>query len=159
MFYIKNLNVFLIKMKLIYLLILINCILLTSCTNEQEGIMTIQDAWLREAPPNASAMAGYLTIHNNTTQDKMLTFAKSKHFNAIEFHRTTFEDDIAKMRRHDELSIPAGQSREFKPGDFHLMLFGPKEALKSGDEVVVTLCILDKENLEEIDINMYVKKP
>jgi len=141
------------------LLILFCYILIISCTQEQEGAITIQDAWIREAPPNASAMAGYLTINNNTNQNRILTFAKSKHFNAIEIHRTTFEDGIAKMRRHDELSIPAGASLEFKPGDFHLMLFGPKAVLKSGDEVTVTLCMLDNENLDEVDIVMLVKKP
>ena len=140
-------------------LILVCCILIISCTQEQEGTITIQDAWIREAPPNASAMAGYLTINNNTNQNRILTFAKSKHFNAIEIHRTTFEDGIAKMRRHDDLPIPAGESLVFKPGDFHLMLFGPKAALKSGDEVIITLCMLDNETLEEVDIVMLVKKP
>ena len=146
-------------MNLHRLLILVCYILIISCTQEQEGAITIQDAWIREAPPNASAMAGYLTIQNNTNQNRILTFAKSKHFNAIEIHRTTFENSIAKMRRHNQLPSPAGESLVFKPGDFHLMLFGPKEALKSGDEVTVTLCVLNNETLEEVDIVMLVKKP
>ena len=132
--------------------------LIMSCTQEQEGTITIQDAWVREAPPNASTMAGYLTINNNTNQNRTLTFVKSKHFNAIEIHRTIFEDGIAKMRRHEELFIPAGTSLVFKPGDFHLMLFEPKAALKSGDEISVTLCLLENEILEEVEIVMQVKK-
>ena len=70
--------------------------LLFSCSNENKNSITINDAWIREAPPNASAMAGYLTITNTTKQDRILTFAKSKQFNAVEIHRTIIKDGVAK---------------------------------------------------------------
>ena len=88
-------------MNVFRLLILVYFMLTMSCAQEQEGTITIQDAWIREAPPNASTMAGYLTINNNTNQNRTLTFAKSIHFNAIEIHQTIFEEGIAKMRRHE----------------------------------------------------------
>lgn len=141
------------------LLIVVFCMLLVSCSQEQSNAITIQDAWIREAPPNATAMAGYLTINNITPRDRILTFAKSKYFNSIEFHRTVIKDGVAKMRHHDELLIPAGESLEFKPGDFHLMLIGPKTAFKSNDEVTITLCFENADVIEEIDISMPVKKP
>ncbi len=141
------------------LLIIFSCILLTSCTQEEPNSITIQDAWIREAPPNASAMAGYLTINNTTSQESILTFAKSKHFKTIEFHRTIIKNGVAKMRRNDELTIPAGNSLEFKPGDLHLMLMSPKAELKANDEVTVTLCILIDDKIEELDVIMPVKKP
>lgn len=141
------------------LLIILFCILLTFCTQEQSNSITIQDAWIREAPPNASAMAGYMTINNTTTQDRTLTFAKSKQFNAVEFHRTIIKNGVAKMRRHEELTIPAGKSLEFKPGDFHLMLMSPKAELKVNDEVTVTLCVLIDDKIKEVDVIMPVRKP
>lgn len=133
--------------------------LLSSCTQEQKDSITIQNAWVREAPPNASAMAGYLTITNSTQQDRILTFAKSKQFNAVEMHRTVIKDGVAKMRRHEEILIPAGESLQFKPGDFHLMLMSPKSELKENDEVTVTLCILKDDTIEEFDVVMPIKKP
>ncbi len=142
--------------KKIFILVIV---LLTSCTQEQPSEIIIQDAWIREAPPNASAMAGYLTITNSTEQDRILTFAKSNHFNAVEIHRTIVKDGVAKMRRFDELTIPAGKSLEFKPGDFHLMLMSPKVKLKINDEATVTLCILMDDKIEEFDVVMPVKKP
>ena len=121
-------------------IIILVYLLLTSCSQEQQNTITVQNAWIREAPPNASAMAGYLTINNTTTQDRVLIFAKSQHFNAIEFHRTVIKDGVIKMRRQDELVLLAGKSIQFKPGDFHLMLIGPKAEFKTNNEVMITLC-------------------
>ena len=134
-------------------------ILLTSCSQEPKNAVTVQDAWIREAPPNASAMAGYLSITNSTDQDRILTFAKSKQFNVVEIHRTIVENGVAKMRRQDNLIVPAGDSLVFKPGDFHLMLMGPQAKLKAGDEVTITLCLLIDDKIEELDVVMPVKKP
>ena len=133
--------------------------LLFSCSNENKNSITINDAWIREAPPNASAMAGYLTITNTTKQDRILTFAKSKQFNAVEIHRTIIKDGVAKMRRQDEINIPAGSSLELRPGDFHLMLMSPKQNFKTDDEIIVTLCLKLDEVIEEIDVIMPIKKP
>ena len=140
-------------------LLLIILALLLSCSQKQEESISIQNPWVRESPPNASAMAGYLTITNTTNQDRILTFAKSKQFNAVEIHRTIIKDGIAKMRRQDEITIPAGSSLELKPGDFHLMLMSPKQTFKMNDEIIVTLCIKLDNVIEEIDVVMPVKKP
>ena len=135
------------------------CLMLISCTQKQEQDITIKNAWIREAPPNATAMAGYLSIHNSTDQDRVLTFVKSMQFNTVEIHRTVITDGVARMRRQDELMIPAGESLELKPGDYHLMLIGPKTTFKADDELIVTLCIKHEEVINEIDVKMQVKKP
>ena len=140
-------------------IIILVCLLLAACSKEQQDTITVQNAWIREVPPNASAMAGYLTINNTTIQDWVLTFAKSQHFDAIEFHRTVIKDGVVKMRRQDELVLLAGKSIQLKPGDFHLMLIGPKIEFKTNDEVVVTLCFKNMSTIEEIDIVMPIKKP
>ena len=140
-------------------IIILIYLLLAACSQEQQNTITVQNAWIREAPPNASTMAGYLTINNTTTQDRVLTFAKSQYFNAIEFHRTVIKDGVVKMHRQDELVLLAGKSIQFKPGDFHLMLIGPKTEFKTNDEVMITLCFKNVSAIEEIDIVMLIKKP
>jgi len=133
--------------------------LLTACGQAPSEAFSVKDAWVREAPPNASMMAGYVTIKNNSDQDRILTFAKSKQFNMVEIHRTIVEDGVAKMRRQDDLPIPAGGSLELKPGSYHLMLMGPKSALKATDQVTVTICLKLDDDIKEVDIIMPVKKP
>lgn len=134
-------------------------IVLTACTQEKQTTLSIQDAWVRAAPPNATAMAGYLTIHNPSKQDRTLVSASSTQFNKVEFHRTVIKEGVARMRRQDELRIPAGGSLTLKPGDFHLMLLTPKASLKINDQVFVTLGIKNGEVIEELEINLLVKKP
>lgn len=141
------------------LIVVLSCLLAASCVQEQQKPVTVQNAWIREAPPNAFSMAGYLTFHNNTSQDCTLTCAKSKHFKNIEFHRTIIQDGVAKMRHHDTLTIPPSSSLVFQPGDFHLMLMRPQSGFRAGDELMITLCVVHDNRQEEFDIIMPVKKP
>lgn len=133
-----------------------------SNTTSNNNIDT-EDAWIREAPPNASMLAGYVTITNNSDQERILTSAKSKQFKMVEIHKTIVEDGVAKMRRQDDLAIPAGGSLVLEPGSYHLMLMHPTEQLKANDQVTVTVKLKSAEpantEIDEIDIVMPVKKP
>jgi copper(I)-binding protein len=137
-------------------------LLITACSGPDYHQFSIDDGWVREAPPNASAMAGYVTINNNTEQSRILTCASSKQFNAVEIHRTIVENGVAKMRRQDNLSIPANGSLVLEPGSFHLMLMSPKMPFKEGDLITISLCLKtsdDPEALkEDLDITIPVKK-
>jgi len=133
--------------------------LLVACNQTPKDAFSVEGAWVREAPPNASAMAGYVTITNNTDHERLLVFAKSKQFNVVEIHRTIVENGVAKMRRQEDLPIPAGGSLELKPGSYHLMLMTPKTVFKANDEVTVTVCLKLDNDIEEVDIIMPVKKP
>jgi len=86
--------------------------LLVACNQTPKDAFSTESAWVREAPPNAGAMAGYVTITNNTDHERVLVFAKSKQFNAVEIHRTIVENGVAKMRRQEDVPIPAGGSLE-----------------------------------------------
>ena len=137
--------------------------LLTACQQAEQETFSFDDAWVREAPPNASMMAGYVTIKNNSDQTRVLSAAKSEQFQIVEVHQTIVENGVAKMRRQDNLAIPAGDSLKLEPGSYHLMLMKPKSAFKTGDIVTVTVQLdsEDQENLDsqEIDIILRVKKP
>ena len=134
-------------------------LILSTCAQAQQKPITVQDAWIREAPANASAMAGYLILHNNSSRKYMLTCAKCKHFKSIEFHRTVIKDGIASMHQFDTLAIPAKGSLALQPGNFHLMLTGPKIRLKAGDVLTITLCLMHEDKQKEHDIIMTVKRP
>ena len=91
-------------------------------------------------------LAGYVTITNNSDQERILTSAKSKQFEMVEIHKTIVEDGVAKMRRQDDLAIPAGASLVLEPGSYHLMLMHPTGALKANDEVTVTVSLKSGES-------------
>lgn len=140
-------------------LIVLYCLVFSALAQAQQASITAQDAWIREAPANARALAGYLVLHNNSLRTYTLTCAKSKHFKSIEFHRTVIKNGTASMHRFETLAIPAKGTLALQPGNFHLMLMGPRIALKAGDELVITLCITHEGKHEEHDIAMTVKRP
>jgi copper(I)-binding protein len=141
------------------LLLLTTLTLLTACGQSSKESFSTEGAWVREGPPNAGALAGYVTIKNHTDQDRTLVMAKSEQFNVVEIHRTIVENGVAKMRRQKDLPIPAGSSLVLEPGSYHLMLMTPKSAFKANDEVTVTVSLKHDEVIEDFDIVMPVKKP
>ena len=138
-------------------------ILLTACNQNERELFSIEGAWVREAPPNATALAGYVTIKNNTAQTQILSSAKSEQFKMVEIHRTIVENGVAKMRRQKNLPIPASGSLKLEPGSYHLMLMKPKSAIKANDDVEITLCYYREDDpnkvIQEVDIILPVKKP
>ncbi|MFK7816378.1 MAG: copper chaperone PCu(A)C [Gammaproteobacteria bacterium] len=141
------------------LILLTTLTLLVACNQTPKESFITEGAWVREGPPNAGALAGYVTITNHTDQDRTLVSAKSEQFNVVEIHRTIVENGVAKMRRQKDLPIPAGGSLVLEPGSYHLMLMTPKSAFKANDEVTVTVALKLNDDIEEIDIVMPVKKP
>lgn len=137
---------------------LIILLLTVACNQNSSESFSIENAWIREAPPNASMMAGYASIKNNTDKEQILSLAKSDAFKMVEIHKTIVEDGVAKMRRQDNLAIAAGSTLELKPGSYHLMLMRPNAPLKANDEVTVTLTLIEDGQAQQVDIVMPVQK-
>lgn len=103
------------------------------------GDLQPEDPWVREAPPGAQALAGYLSIANHGPAARKLVGADCPDFGRVELHRSVIENGMARMLPQEFMPIPAGGRLELKPGDYHLMLIAPKRALREGDVVEVTL--------------------
>jgi copper(I)-binding protein len=103
------------------------------------GELTIADAWVRLAPPNAPVMAGYLTLSNAGVDPVMVTGGSSDSFERVELHDMTHENGVMKMRKLDQIEVVAGGNVELAPGGMHLMLIGPKRTFAAGDSVEVKL--------------------
>ena len=141
-------------------ILLILIALSTACCNQKPTeTVHVSEAWVREAPPNVSMLAGYANITNNGAEDRIITSAKSEQFKMVEIHKTIVEDGVAKMRRQNNLIVRAGKTLELKPGSYHLMLMHPQRDLKLNDEVNITLTLKNGDVSEEVNIVMPVKKP
>ncbi len=115
---------------------------LSGCSSSE---LTISDAWIPEAPPDASALAGYMTIENSTDRIQTLVGATGELLERIDIHQTVYEKDsgLARMIRQDHVSIEPGRTFRFKPGGHHLMLINPKKAFKEGESVRLSLVFAD----------------
>jgi copper(I)-binding protein len=108
-----------------------------------EPSVHVMDAWIREAPPGVTALAGYATLHNMTKGPVSIVKVESPAFATVEMHRTEIRDGMARMVEQKRLDVPAGGERKLSPGGDHLMLLNPRGPLKAGDAVEWTLVLDD----------------
>jgi hypothetical protein len=100
-----------------------------------DATLQVEDAWVREAPPNAHMMAAYMTLKNTGSGDAVLTQVDSPAFGHVMLHKSEVVDGIARMIHQSEIIIPAQGAVELKPGSFHLMMPAPEKRLVEGDRV------------------------
>lgn len=120
-----------------------------------EASLTVENAWISEAPPVSKVMVAYMAINNKSNEAITITKAESDLYSSIEFHETIHNDDIARMIRHDELNIPANSNIQLKRGAKHFMLFNPTKHLKAGETVSIQLTT---KNNKTKTISVTVKK-
>ncbi len=118
--------------------------------------LMVNDAWVREAPPGAMALAGYMKLHNHGDKERVLVGAASPAFDSVMLHRTVVEGEMSKMVHQHMITIPAGGMLSFEPNSYHLMMMKPKQALKAGDKVSVTLSF---KNGDTQEVTHHVRAP
>ena len=117
--------------------------------------LVIEDAWIAEAPPVSKVMVAYMRLKNTGTETIEIIHAESDLYSSIEFHETIHENGLARMIRHDTLSIPANNKLELKPGGPHIMLFNPTKRLTAGSTADIKLTT---KNNKIITFTVPVKK-
>jgi len=104
--------------------------------------VVIENPWIREAPPTAKALAGYMKIRNHGSQ-KTLVSAESADFQSVMLHQTVTKDGMAMMIHRQRIELPNGIELIFEPGGYHLMLLRPRRPLRIGDQVAIDLLFVD----------------
>ena len=133
----------------------ITTVALLSLASLMVHAVEVSDAWIREAPPAAQMMGGFMTISNTSDKDEVLVGASSAIFMHIMLHRTVEKDGVSKMMHQDEVVIPAHNKVEFKPGDYHIMMPTPEKRLVVGDKVMVKL---EFKSGKTVDVEYTVRK-
>ncbi len=111
---------------------------LAAAASEAAGVFA-RDAWIREAPPGAAMLAGYMALQNQSSQPQVLVAAKSPSFGAVMIHRTIVKDGMAGMSHTSQIELAPNATLNFSPGGYHLMLSNPRRALRVGDRVEIYL--------------------
>jgi len=111
---------------------------LTAFANEAEDA-TISAPFAREVPPGAPASASFMTIENHSNKALKIVSAESTVAKTVELHTHTNDNGVMRMRQVPFIEIPANGKTELKPGGLHIMLIGPHNPLKMGQEVKVKL--------------------
>ncbi len=103
----------------------------------------VDSAWVRAAPPGATMLAGYMTLHNTGKNSLSFEWAQSDAFGMVELHRSMTVNGMETMRPAGAQTIAAGGDLRIEPGGLHLMLMDAKRALKVGDVVRFRLHFAD----------------
>lgn len=100
--------------------------------------MTITDAW---APPSLSQAAGvaYITIRNDGAEDAVLRVEAATMTSQAELH-THIKDagDVLRMRKLEQLVLPARSTVAMQPGADHIMLIGLNMPMVDGTTFALT---------------------
>jgi copper(I)-binding protein len=107
--------------------------------NAADSKISVNNAWVQEAPPSAEVLAGYMDLQNQSPQSQILLGARSTDFKSVMLHQTVTKEGMAHMNHSPQIEIKAESTLQFSPGGYHLMLMNPKKQLRQGDQVKITL--------------------
>lgn len=99
----------------------------------------IENATVRLPLPGKTLSAGYFSIRNTDTEDKVLVAVSSPQFGLVELHQHVMKNGMMQMLSVDAITVAAGQTVHLQPGGLHLMLFRPVKPLVLDEPVNLTL--------------------
>lgn len=105
------------------LLLLLTAVVLSACGGGDQSPQ-ISKARVVLPPPGMQMAAGYFELENPGSAPLRVLSVKSSAFKMAEIHQTVIEDGLSKMREVEDVVVPAGQSKAFEPGGWHIMLMG-----------------------------------
>jgi hypothetical protein len=105
--------------------------------------VTVQDPYVRLAPPNAPATAAFMVIRNTGDKDVKVVKADNPVSKVTELHTHLNEGGVMKMRPVPAIDVKAKGEAVLKPGGLHVMLIDLKAPMKEGDTVPLTLTFDD----------------
>ncbi|MEO5831416.1 MAG: copper chaperone PCu(A)C [Rhodanobacter sp.] len=116
-----------------------------ACATDAEHIRA-SHAWLRVLP-GALPAGAYVTLENDNDQPIALHGASSTNYADVMLHHSSTAGGVSRMSMVDSLEVPAHGQAELAPAGYHLMLMQPKQPVKPGDTVTLTLKFSDGSTL------------
>jgi copper(I)-binding protein len=101
--------------------------------------ITVENAYVREVPPNMPNSAAFMLLYNSSDKEVALVSAESDVANIVEIHEHVHENGMMKMRQVPKIAIAPKAQTVLQPGGYHVMLIGLKQPLKAGQMVALTL--------------------
>lgn len=99
------------------------------------GDIVVTESWARESIPGTSSSALFASIQNTGSKDVTLVSVVVQGADKTELHATQDDAGMMRMRRLEQVVIPAGQTVSFEPGGYHVMLFRLAAPLRAGQTV------------------------
>jgi len=103
------------------------------------GSLVIGHPWSRPTASGIPTGVAYLSITNNGPEQDTLIAASTPAAAHVEFHRTSLESGMARMRPAGPLVVAPNATVTAEPGGLHLMLVDLKSPLVAGSYIPLVL--------------------
>lgn len=121
---------------------------LASCVSQSSfAQVNAKDPWVRPTVPQQKVTGAFMQL--TASQDMKLISISSPVASRVEIHTMEMDKDVMRMREIKSLDLPNGKTVELKPGSYHIMLMGLKNAIKEGDTVTLTLLLEGKDKKQQ----------
>ncbi|RXH42596.1 copper chaperone PCu(A)C [Bradyrhizobium zhanjiangense] len=101
--------------------------------------VVVERPWARATPGGAKTGAAYLTLINNGEAPDQLLGATTPVADKVQFHSTTEENGMSRMREMPVVDLVPHAKTTFDPGGMHIMLVDLKQPLKEGQTFSLSL--------------------
>ncbi|MEM8987027.1 MAG: copper chaperone PCu(A)C [Pseudomonadota bacterium] len=118
--------------------------------------VTVTNAVVRAPMWGQSVAAAFLDIENAAAAGDKLLGVKTSAAGVVEIHTMEDSDGVMRMRKLNQLDVPAGERVALEKGGAHLMLFEIAGDLAPGDETPLTLTF---EKAGEMEVVAKVVSP
>lgn len=112
--------------------------------------VSVQDPYVRLAPPNAPATGAFMVIKNNGDKDVKVVKAENPVSKVTELHTHINDGGVMRMRPVPSIEVKAKGEAVLKPGGLHVMMIDIKAPMKEGDVVPITLSF-DDGSTKQVD--------
>lgn len=106
-------------------------------------VVKVSNAYVRAMPPSQRTTASYMTLINQGKEDHQLIAAISPAALQVQLHKTVSQNGMLTMIQQSMIDLPAGQTFNFSPGAYHIMLINLTAPLTVGEKIPVYLIFND----------------
>ncbi len=121
-------------------------------------MLRVSNARVTATVPGQTVGAAYMQLRS--AQGAVLIKVETDAAATAEIHQMSTVNDVMRMRRLEQLKLPAGRTVELAPGATHLMMVDLRRPLKVGDSVKLklTLRLDDGRTIEDTVVAPVVQK-
>lgn len=116
--------------------------------------VSVEQPFARATAPGQPNSAAFMKL-TNRGEATALVAADSSVAETVELHTHTNEGGVMRMRKVEQIELPAGETTVLQPGGLHVMLIGLKQPLQEGSHIDLTLEYADgSEQQLEVPVQM-----
>lgn len=103
--------------------------------------VSVSDPWVRATVPQQKVAGAFMQL--KSAKPVKLVGVKTPVAGRVELHQMAMEGQTMRMRAVESIELPAGQTVNLASGGYHVMLFELRRQLKEGEQVPLTLTVVD----------------